>query len=250
MRSANRPRLSIVVPCHDEEENVVPLHGRIVAVLDRLGDPFEIVFVDDGSSDGTFARLSEIHEADSRVHVLRLDRNYGQTAALKAAVDFASGEIIIPMDGDQQDDPADIPALVAKLEEGYDIVSGWRRDRKEPWLTRRVPSRVANWLIALISGVELHDFGATFKAYRAEVIKGIDLRGQVHRFIPALVGRDGLAITEVPIRNRPRAHGRSHYGLGRVPRVAVDLVRLEIMLARSKGARTATGRHVAEGSAD
>ena len=223
-------RYSIVIPLHDEEQNVRPLYDRLTRVLGGLGEPYEIVLVDDYSSDGTFDVLAALHEADPRVTVLRFTRNFGQTAALRAGFDFARGEVVVAMDGDLQDDPSDLPALVAKLDEGYDIVSGWRRDRKEPWLTRRVPSQVANWIISKICGVRLHDFGTTFKAYRREVLRAIDLHAESHRFIPALATRIGAAIAEVPVRNNPRASGRSHYGLERVPRVAVDLVRLKRLL--------------------
>ena len=223
-------KYSIVVPFYNEEENVRPLYERLAEVLDAVGEPYELVFVDDGSKDRTYPVLSEIYEHDPRVNVIRLYRNFGQTIALKAGFDFARGEIIISMDGDLQHDPEEIPLFIEKMKEGYDIVSGWRVDRKDAWLTRRLPSRVANWLMARLSRLELHDFGTTFKAYRREVIQGIGLYGELHRFIPALASWSGATIAEVPIRNVRRQVGKSNYGLTRTVRVLLDLITIKFLL--------------------
>ncbi len=221
--------LSIVIPIHNEEHSVLPLYDRLTAVLERLGKPYEIIFVDDASTDRSFELLSNLLETDPRLKVIRLRRNFGQTAALSAGFHEACGEIIISLDGDLQHDPADIPALLAKIEEGYDIASGWRKHRVDNPLTRKLPSRIANWLMAKVSGVELRDFGTTFKAYRAEILKDINLYGELHRFIPALAGIYGARVAEVPIRNVPRAVGNSHYGLGRTFNVLFDIVTIKFL---------------------
>ncbi len=179
-------KYSIVVPFYNECDNIRPLYDKLVKVMDQVGSSFELVFVDDGSSDTSFRTLQEIFDHDPRVNLLRLRRNFGQTAALKAGFDFASGEIIISMDGDLQHDPEEIPQFISKIDEGYDVVSGWRFERTDNWLTRQLPSRIANWLMSKIARVEIHDFGTTFKAYRHEIIKNIQLYGELHRFIPAL----------------------------------------------------------------
>jgi glycosyltransferase involved in cell wall biosynthesis len=223
-------KYSVVVPFFNEQENVLPLYMKIAEVMDSLGEPFEMVFIDDGSRDRTFRILSEIYENDRRVHVLRLRRNFGQTAALKAGFDFARGEIILSMDGDLQHDPEEIPLFIAKIQEGYDIASGWRAHRTDRWLTRQLPSLVANWLMARLSGVNLHDFGTTFKAYRREVIQQVALYGDLHRFIPALASLTGATVAEVPIRNIPRQTGKSNYGLSRTVRVALDLISIKFLL--------------------
>jgi glycosyltransferase involved in cell wall biosynthesis len=222
--------LSIVVPIHNEEPAILPLYDRLTRVLDALARPYEIVFVDDASTDRSFELLANLVETDSRLKVIRLRRNFGQTAALSAGFDEAEGEIVISLDGDLQHDPADIPALLARIEEGYDIASGWRKDRVDNALTRRIPSRVANWLMARISGLDLRDFGTTFKAYRAEILKDVKLYGELHRFIPALASFYGARVAEVPIRNVPRPSGASHYGLGRTFRVLFDLITLKFLL--------------------
>lgn len=227
---AGAMKYSIVVPFYNEQENIRPLYERMAVVMDALGEPYEMVFVDDGSRDRSFEILSEIYENDARVHVLRLHRNSGQTLALKAGFDFACGEIIVSMDGDLQHDPEEIPLFLEKMKEGYDIVSGWRVERKDAWLTRRLPSRVANWLMAKLSRVELHDFGTTFKAYRREVIQEIPLYGELHRFIPALASWSGATIAEIPIRNVSRQSGKSNYGLSRTIRVLLDLITIKFLL--------------------
>jgi len=223
-------RYSIVVPFFNEQENILPLYVRITEVMDGLGEPYEMIFVDDGSRDQSYRILNDIFENDRRVHLVRLRRNFGQTAALKAGFDFAQGEIIISMDGDQQHEPEDIPLFLEKMKEGFDIASGWRADRQDPWFTRRFPSQVANWMMAKLSGVALHDFGTTFKAYRREIIQQVQLYGEMHRFIPALAKITGATIVEVPIRNYKRPTGKSNYNLSRTSRVFFDLISIKFML--------------------
>jgi glycosyltransferase involved in cell wall biosynthesis len=222
--------ISIVVPFYNEQETVRPLYARLSEVLNRTKQPYELVFVDDGSRDKTPEILDEIYENDSRVCVVRLRRNFGQTAALQAGFDSIQGDIVISMDGDLQHDPEDIPEFLAQMAKGYDVVSGWRVARKDAWLTRRVPSRVANWLMAKLSGMPLHDFGTTFKAYRREVLRDIRLYGELHRFIPALASWSGATIVEIPIKNTVREKGKSHYGLSRTVRVLLDLIGIKFLL--------------------
>src|SRR6204780_2378257 len=224
------PKYSIVVPFHNEEENVTALYDRLKAVMEQIGDSFELVLVDDGSSDRTYKLLEEIAAVDSRVLVVKLRRNFGQTSALAAGFDHSQGDYILAMDGDLQHDPSEIPEFVAKLEEGYDVVSGWRKARIDNFVMRRIPSRAANWLMAKLSGVDIHDFGTTFKAYRREVIHNVPLYGEMHRFIPALASWYGASICEVPIRNVNRERGKSHYGLGRTFRVFFDLMTIRFLL--------------------
>jgi glycosyltransferase involved in cell wall biosynthesis len=222
--------LSIVIPIHNEEPSILPLYDRLTAVLESLQKPYEIIFIDDASTDRSFDLLANLVETDLRLKVIRLRRNFGQTAALSAGFDEAQGSVIISLDGDLQHAPEDIPALLAKIEEGYDIASGWRKDRVDNAVTRKIPSRIANWLMAKASGVHLRDFGTTFKAYRAEVLKDINLYGELHRFIPALASFYGARIVEVPIRNTPRLSGDSHYGLGRTFNVLFDIVTIKFLL--------------------
>jgi glycosyltransferase involved in cell wall biosynthesis len=224
------PRLSIVVPLFNERGTLDELHRRLTAVLFAIGTRAEIVYVDDGSTDGTADAVARIAAGYTHVRLIALARNYGQTAALAAGFDAARGDVIVAMDGDLQHAPEEIPKLLAKLNEGYDIVSGWREQRVDGLWTRRLPSRIANWLMAKLSGVPLHDFGTTFKAYRAPVIKRIRLYGDLHRFIPALASRDGARIAEVPIANIPRPQNHSHYGLSRTWRVAADLITVRFLL--------------------
>ena len=223
-------KYSIVVPIFNEEGSALTLYVLLTNVMRALGEPYEIVFVDDGSADGSLGILTDIQRADSCVRVVALRRNFGQTAALKAGFDAADGEIIISMDGDLQHDPAEIPAFIEKLEEGFDIVSGWRYERKDTWLTRRLPSRLANWAMSKLSGVALHDFGTTFKAYRRETIKNIQLYRELHRFIPALAAWSGARIAEIPIANLPREHGKSNYGISRTFRVFLDLLSTKFLM--------------------
>src|SRR5436309_7090011 len=224
------PKYSIVVPFHNEQENVTVLYDRLKGVMEAYSESFELVFVDDGSSDLTFHLLGEIAAIDSRVTVVKLRRNFGQTSALAAGFDHAQGEYVIAMDGDLQHDPADIPPFLEKLEEGYDIVSGWRKQRIDNFVMRRIPSRIANWLMAKLSGVDIHDFGTTFKAYRRELIEQVPLYGELHRFIPALASWHGATICEIPIKNINRERGVSHYGIGRTFRVFFDLLTIRFLL--------------------
>ena len=222
--------LSVVIPIHNEEPSILPLYDRLTAVLEKQQRPFEIIFVDDASTDRSFDLLANLVETDSRLKVIRLRRNFGQTAALSAGFDEAQGSIVVSLDGDMQHDPEDIPALLAKIDEGYDIASGWRKERIDNALTRRIPSRIANWLMAKTSGIALRDFGTTFKAYRAEVLKDVNLYGELHRFIPALASFYGARTAEVPIRNSRRHTGRSHYGLGRTFNVLFDIITIKFLL--------------------
>jgi len=224
------PKYSIVVPLHNEQENVTELYDRLKAVMEVNGESFELVLVDDGSRDRTFELLREIAAVDSRVTVVRLRRNFGQTSALAAGFDHAQGEYIIAMDGDLQHDPADIPVFLEKIGEGYDIVSGWRKQRIDNLWLRRIPSRCANWLMAKLSGVDIHDFGTTFKAYRRDILEQVPLYGELHRFIPALASWHGASICEVPIRNVNRERGVSHYGISRTFRVFFDLITIRFLL--------------------
>ena len=230
MRSDAPIHYSLVVPFFNEQENIPTLYMKLTEVMDSIGEPYEMVFVDDGSKDNTYKVLAEIYEHDRRVNVVRLRRNFGQTPALKAAFDFARGEIVISMDGDLQHDPEEIPLFIEKIEEGYDLVSGWRYQRKDHWLMRQVPSRIANWMMAKLSGIDLHDFGTTFKAYRREILQEIQLYGELHRFIPALASSTGARIAEVPISNPERKSGQSNYGIGRSVRVFFDLIIVKFLL--------------------
>ncbi|HEX5413964.1 MAG TPA: glycosyltransferase family 2 protein [Terriglobia bacterium] len=230
MNAKDTIKISVVVPLYNEEDNIVPLYVRLTHVLTAMEEPYEIVFVDDGSNDTTPRTLYEIYASDSRVKVITLRRNFGQTAALKAGFDQVRGDIVISMDGDLQHDPEEIPDFIRKLDEGYDLVSGWRAQRRDAWLTRRLPSRAANSMIAWLSGVELHDFGTTFKAYRSEVLQDIHLYGDLHRFIPPLAAWSGARITEIPINNPPRLNGKSNYGISRVFRVLMDLLSTKFLL--------------------
>src|ERR1700684_2773527 len=222
--------LSIVIPVHNEEHSILPLYDRLTRVLVEMRRQYEILFVDDASTDRSFELLANLVQTDAHLKVVRLRRNFGQTAALSAGFHEAKGEIVIAMDGDLQHAPEDIPALLSKIDEGYDIASGWRKERVDNALTRKIPSRVANWLMAKASGVNLRDFGTTFKAYRAEVLKDVNLYGELHRFIPALASFYGARVAEVPIRNTPRAAGDSHYGIGRTFRVLFDILTIKFLL--------------------
>ena len=222
--------LSIVVPIHNEEPSILPLYDRLTSVLFQIRQPYEIIFVDDASIDRSYELLANLVQTDQRLKVIRLRRNFGQTAALSAGFDEARGKIIIAMDGDLQHAPEDIPALLKKIDEGYDIASGWRKERLDNAITRKIPSRIANWMMSKASGIDLRDFGTTFKAYRAEVLKDVHLYGELHRFIPALASFYGARVAEVPITNTPRAAGASHYGLGRTFRVLFDILTIRFLL--------------------
>jgi glycosyltransferase involved in cell wall biosynthesis len=223
--------LSIVIPVHNEEPSILPLYDRLTRVLDALARPYEILFVDDASTDRSFELLANLVETDPRLKVIRLRRNFGQTAALAAGFDEAKGGVIIAMDGDLQHAPEDIPNLLAKIDEGFDIASGWRKQRVDNLVARKIPSRIANWLMSKASGVDLRDFGTTFKAYRAEVLKDVNLYGELHRFIPALASFYGARVVEVPIQNTPRVAGGSHYGIGRTFRVLFDILTIKFLLS-------------------
>src|SRR5256885_502657 len=230
MTSETEIRYSIVVPFFNEQENIPPLYMKLTEVMDSIGDPYELVFVDDGSRDNSFRVLSEIFEHDRRVNLVRLRRNFGQTPALKAGFDFARGEVIISMDGDLQHDPEEIPRFLEKIEEGYDLVSGWRYARRDHWLLRQIPSRAANWMMAKLSGLDLHDFGTTFKAYRREIIQEIQLYGELHRFIPALASSAGARITEVPITDGEKKKRGTNHTMGRPMHVLLDLMIVKYLL--------------------
>lgn len=220
----DRIDLSVVVPVFNEQENVEALCRELTDALSRVNIKYEILFVDDGSADATAERLRRAAESHTHVRVIRFRRNFGQTAAISAGIDYSRGELICLMDGDLQNDPADIPRLLAKIAEGYDVVSGWRRHRKDPFLTRRLPSAIANRLISWMSGVRLHDYGCTLKIYRLEVLSDVRLYGEMHRFIPIYASWHGGRIAEVAVGHRPRQHGRSKYGLMRSVKVILDLI--------------------------
>jgi len=221
--------ISITIPVYNEKGAIPELYSRIKQVVEAMGEPWELIFVDDGSNDGSADLLDSIAASDPAVKIVHFRRNFGQTAAMMAGFDYASGEIIIPMDGDMQNDPADIPKLLQKIREGYDVCSGWRKDRKDNALQRNLPSILANRLISRVSGVELHDFGCSLKAYRAEVIKGVRLYGEMHRFLPIYAKWHGAKITEVPVNHLARTSGKSKYGLERVLKVLADLLTVKFL---------------------
>lgn len=216
--------LSVVIPLYNEEANVMLLYDKLVPSMEALKRPFEIILINDGSNDKTESLIATVAQRDSRIKIINFKRNFGQTAAMMAGIDHASGDIIVPMDGDLQNDPVDIGRLVTKLDEGYDVVSGWRKDRKDNEWRRNLPSRIANRLISGISGVHLHDYGCSLKAYRRAVIKDVRLYGEMHRFIPIYASWQGGKVTEIPVQHHPRLHGKSNYGLDRVVKVVLDLI--------------------------
>ena len=220
--------ISVVIPLYNEEENVLELHSRLKAVLETLGSDYEILFIDDGSSDNTLKFLQEIQAGDSKVIVLSLRRNFGQTAAFAAGFDYSRGDIIITMDGDLQNDPNDIPRLIEQMKDN-DLVSGWRKKRKDPFLSRRLPSIMANWLISKVTGVNLHDYGCSLKAYKRDVIKNLKLYGEMHRFIPAVASWYGVRIAEVETEHHPRVRGKSKYGISRTMKVVLDLITVKFL---------------------
>ncbi len=223
--------VSIIVPFYNEMDNIEELYEKLIIVLKDLRVSYELIFIDDGSTDNTQSILMNLFETDKTVEVIILRKNFGQTAALQAGFDHAKGEIIISMDGDLQHDPADIPKLLAPIKEGFEIVSGWRKKRKDHFFLRRFPSLVANRIMRSLSGVKIHDFGTTFKAYKRDALEGLRLYGELHRFIPALISRTGVKITEVPIKNVVRKRGKSNYGLSRVRRVLFDLITVKFIIS-------------------
>src|SRR5262245_9800319 len=223
------PEVSVFLPVFNEEPNLRPLHAKLDAALNALGRSAEIVYVDDGSTDGSLKILREIAEHDRRVRVVGLRRNYGQTAAMAAGIDAASGKVLIPMDADLQNDPADITRLLDKLDEGYDVVSGWRKNRKDKMVTRKIPSMMANRLISWIGGVPLHDYGCSLKAYRRESLQDVRLYGEMHRFIPIYASWAGARVTEIPVEHHARTMGKSKYGLSRTIKVVFDLMTIKFM---------------------
>jgi glycosyltransferase involved in cell wall biosynthesis len=226
--AAESPQVSVIVLVYNEVDSVEPLHRELMSVLGGIGRTFEVLYIDDGSSDGSTERLAALASNDSRVRVVSFRRNFGQTAAVQAGIDHSRGDVLVFLDGDMQNDPHDIPNLLAKVDEGYDVVSGWRRDRKDD-ASRVLPSQVANWLIARVTGVHLSDFGCTLKAYRREVIDDVKLYGEMHRFIPVFAAMIGARITEIPVNHRPRTYGKSKYSLSRTSRVALDLITVKLL---------------------
>ncbi len=226
----SRRAISVVVPVYNEAESVPELHKQLVRVASTAPEQWEFVFVDDGSQDGTWETLVALHRKDPRVRAIRLKRNFGQTPAMACGIDHAQGEVIATMDGDLQNDPTDIPRMLEKLNEGFDVVCGWRYQRQDKLMTRRVPSVVANRLIGLLTGVRLHDYGCSLKAYRAEVIKRTPLYGEFHRFITALVTLNGAMVAELKVNHRPRTFGRTKYNLSRIWRVALDMITVSLLV--------------------
>ncbi|MBN2055087.1 glycosyltransferase [bacterium] len=226
------PRVSVIVPLYNEQDNIVDLVGQLRDSLDSLRRSYEMLFIDDGSTDGTFESLKRACQDWSAASIIRFRRNFGQTAALSAGFRAARGQIVVTLDGDLQNDPADIGMLVEKLEEGWDMVSGWRKDRRDPFISRKLPSRLANWLIAATTGVRIHDLGCSLKAYRREIVKEIKLYGEMHRFLPVLASWVGAEITEVAVRHYPRLKGESKYGLSRTLRVILDLITVKFLMTR------------------
>lgn len=233
MKKNSRLELSLILPVYNEEKNLPVLYREIIDSCEGLGKSFEVLFVDDGSTDESGNILRDIHKSDKRVRVIRFRRNFGQTAALSAGFHHSRGEIVVTMDADLQNDPRDIPLLLEKMEEGFDIVSGWRIKRKDNFLRRKLPSALANRLISFITGVKLHDYGCTLKAFRRDVIKNIDLYGEMHRFIPAIASTMGVDIAEIKVHHRPRKHGKSKYSIMRFIKVILDLLTVKFLLSYS-----------------
>jgi len=226
-----RKDISVVIPVFNEEENIKLLYPKLKHVLDNLGKNYEIIFIDDGSTDKTSALLRRVCEKDRKIKVVVFRRNFGQTAAISAGFDYAKGEVIITLDADLQNDPEDIPQLISKIEKGFDVVSGWRAERKDSFLSRRVPSYISNWFASLLTGVKLHDYGCTLKAYRKEITKNIKLYGEMHRFVPALASWVGASICEVKVRHHPRKYGKSSYNFSRINRGFLDLLTVKFLLS-------------------
>lgn len=225
--------LSVVIPIYNEADNVERLYKSLEEVLSKLDKSYEVLLIDDGSTDGTADKLISIHKRNPKYKVIQFRRNYGQTAAISAGFDYSAGNVIVTIDADLQNDPKDIPKILEKMEEGYDVVSGWRKDRKDPFLTRKVPSKIANWLVSILAGIHLHDYGCTLKAYSKDVVKNVQLYGEMHRYIPALASWIGINVTEIPVSHHKRKFGKSKYGLSRTPRVILDLITLKFLLSYS-----------------
>ncbi len=225
--------LSVVIPVRNEAASLVELHRELTDTLTRWGRSFELILIDDGSTDNSFEIMARIQAMDPRVRVIRFRRNFGQTAAFAAGFDYARGRLIATSDGDLQNDPADIPLMVDRIDEGNDIVCGWRKDRKDAFVSRRLPSTLANGLISLVTGVHLHDYGCSLKVFRAEIVKGMRLYGEMHRFLPAIASEQTSSIVEMPVNHRPRKYGRSKYGIGRTTRVMLDLLTVKFLLSYS-----------------
>lgn len=225
--------LSVVVPIYNEEENIPILYSRITEALTAAKVDYELLLVDDGSSDNSYPALKLLAAKDERVKVVRFRRNFGQTAAMSAGFDLARGRVVVPMDGDLQNDPLDIPLLLERIDDGYDVVSGWRKDRKDTFVNRRLPSILANGIISRMTGVHLHDYGCTLKAYRRDVLEDVNLYGEMHRFVPALASQVGAKVTEMPVRHHERLHGKSKYGISRTTKVILDLMTVKFLLSYS-----------------
>ena len=228
-----RPEISVVIPLRNESPNVDELHRELTTVLQAFGRPFEILAIDDGSTDDTYARLAALQKADHQLRVIRFRRNFGQTAAFAAGFAYARGRYIVTSDGDLQNDPHDIPGMIEILERGPDIVAGWRQDRKDPFISRRLPSMIANAVISFSTGVKLHDYGCSLKVFRAEVVKPLKLYGEMHRFLPAIASEQGVTIVEKVVNHRPRRHGTSKYGISRTIRVVLDLLTVKFLISYS-----------------
>lgn len=231
--TGSKIEISIVIPVYNEEDNVWPLYNNLEPVLSKLGRNYEVILVDDGSKDDTYNKLQQLHEKNNHFKIIKFRRNFGQTPAMRAGFDFASGDIIITLDADLQNDPEDIPEILKKMDEGYDIVSGWRKNRKDK-VSRRFPSAVANKIISLLFGVRLHDYGCTLKAYRKEVLENIELYGEMHRYIPAIASWMGVKVAEVPVNHRARKFGKAKYGISRTTRVILDIITIKFLLTYSK----------------
>jgi glycosyltransferase involved in cell wall biosynthesis len=225
--------LSVVIPVRNEAASLVELHREFTETLTRWGRPYEIILVDDGSTDQSFEIMARLQATDPRVRVIRFRRNFGQTAAFAAGFDYARGRLIATSDGDLQNDPADIPAMIDRIDQGCDIVCGWRRERQDALVSRRVPSTIANGLISLVTGVRLHDYGCSLKVFRAEIVKGMRLYGEMHRFLPAIASEQTSSIEEMPVKHRARRYGKSKYGIGRTTRVMLDLLTVKFLLSYS-----------------
>lgn len=226
--------LTVVIPIYNEKQNISYLYDNLNNVLPGIGKKYEVILIDDGSADGSFKELLKIHEQNKNYKIIRLRKNFGQTPAMSAGFDYANGEVIITLDADLQNDPEDIPALLEKIDEGYDIVSGWRINRQDKAISRKLPSIIANWLIARLTGVKIHDYGCTLKAYTSDVAKNVDLYGEMHRYIPAVASWMGISVAEVPVHHHPRKFGKSKYGISRTVRVILDIITIKYLLSYSQ----------------